>query len=193
MIEPTVEAFRLKAATRRIWSGDIPTPDADGSFRAVSDVGWIAVVYAKDGGHGAFVETIERAPVERRIRIVHGGRNGDFSLVASVFIESAVGRFEWEAEPGSGHEMLERGQRAPVSTVFRPGTLVLPDGSTHRTSRDTDIFDVPGLVHAYQAWRDADLHGGWKVVTEVPRSAPDEWRPILAAFPLLLFPYPPHA
>lgn len=187
--EASVEAIRWKAARHPGLLGDALTKDPDGSLRAVAEGGWLDVVYAQDGSFEAHVETLERARVARSLVAVGGGRSGPSYYVAQLRVESSVGVLQWRSDMLDHHRPYRGGLHVATSvgsSLPKQGELTLPDGDRLRTASGTGLLDVPGYVRAYKAWRDADLAAGWAVVTEVSLSAPAEWRPLLAALPLLL-------
>ena len=175
---------RAKVETIR-WKGE-PSRRAE-ERRFVAEGGWLAVVLPTEI-EKAYVETIERASVERSFCMTYGGRNGPTYYVSAFRIDSSVGIVSWEARFGKTL-MPVHGGGVSTSPVWSglDGDLRLPDGSVWPTTKGSGFFDAPGLVRAYRAWRDADVDRGWTLVTEVHRSVPEELRPLLAAVPLLLF------
>lgn len=189
-----VETFRWKGARRRFLGADLPRRDAEGAARAEAEGGWLAVVYPKDRAK-AYVETVERAEATRSFSTALdvSGRSRHEAVIMTAFeLDSVVGAFAWEADvPFRRHPASADGARTNPFFHSCPGTLTLPTGVRRRTECGSGFFDVVGLVHAYQPWRDSEVAGGWTAITEVSLDAPDELRPLLAALPLLLFTSPP--
>ena len=175
---------------RRFLGGIIPFRDADGSIRMAAEGNWIEVVYSGLDVRLVRIETVESAPAVREFKVVARGRYGDVLSVGGVHLETAVGVFRWRADATTE---IDAGADYREGTPRRPGFLTLPDGRTIRTTPGTGVFDAKGWVRGYYAWRDADVTQGWSLITEVDPSTPDEWTPLIAAFPLLLFTRAPNA